>query len=137
MSRKVTRTDVNFLLDTVLLVLFVALCICSVILEFVFPPGTQAEGWMLWTRSYNDWSRLRFGVLAALTAAVLLHLMLHWSWVCGVIESRTRSKTQPKPPNDDPSRTLWGVGLLIVIVNLVGAVVAAAAVMIRGPALGS
>jgi hypothetical protein len=35
--------------------------------------------------------------------------------------------------HDDPSRTLWGVGLLIVVANLVGAVVAAASLMIHAP----
>jgi len=39
--------------------------------------------------------------------------------------------------NCDPSRTLWGVGLLIVIVNLIGAIVAAAALTIQSPTLGS
>ena len=133
MSQKLTRTDVNLWLDAVLLLLFVALCICSVILEFVFPPGTQAEGWKLWSRSYNDWSRFRFGLLAVLAAAVLLHVMLHWTWVCGVVKSRTRRKAQPKPPNDDPSRTLWGVGLLIAIVNVGGFIIGLAAITIKSP----
>ncbi len=133
MSRKITRTDVNFLLDTVLLLLFVALCICSVILEFVFPPGTRAEGWQLWSKSYNEWSRFRFGILSFLAGAVLLHIMLHWSWVCGVVESRTRDKSQPKIPNDDPSRTLWGVGLLIAIINIAGIVIGLAAITIKSP----
>lgn len=133
MSRKLSRTDVNFLLDTTLLLLFVALCICSVILEFVFPAGTKAEGWLLWSHSYNEWSRARFGILSLLTCGILLHLMLHWTWVCGVIESRLRGKTQRKTAHDDPARTLWGVGLLILIINVAGAIIGVAAVMIQSP----
>ena len=30
------------------LLLFLALCTLSVILEFIFPVGTQADGWLLW-----------------------------------------------------------------------------------------
>lgn len=136
MSRKISRTDVNFLLDTVLLLLFVALSISSVILEFVFPVGTEADGWLLWQWSYNEWSRLRFGLLAALALSVLVHVMLHWSWVCGVVASRRGSSHSHRPAaRDDPSRTLWGVGLLILIINLAGAIVAAAALMIQAPAI--
>ena len=127
-----SRTAVNFFLDTLLLVLFVALCIPSVILEFVFPVGTQAAGWMLWRHDYGEWSGFRFGVLATFAAAIVLHVMLHWSWVCGVVTSRM-GKKKPGAAHDDPSRTLWGVGLLIVVVNLIGAVVAAASLMIQAP----
>jgi uncharacterized protein DUF4405 len=133
--RKLTRTDFNFLLDCLLLTLFVALSTCSVIVEFVFPPGVRAEGWLLWGHSYGEWSRFRFGILAVMAGAVVLHVMLHWSWVCGVLASRLGSK---KPgaaatAKDDPSRTLWGVGLLILVVNIVGAIVAAAALSIHSP----
>src|SRR6478752_1878098 len=112
MSRKISRTDINFLLDGVLLLLFVMLCSCSAILEFVFPPATRAEGWLLWSKSYNEWSRIQFGILSLLAVAVLLHIMLHWSWVCGVVESRIGEKSKRKVANDDPNRTLWGVGVL-------------------------
>lgn len=132
--RKLTRTDFNFYLDTALLVLFVALCACSVIVEFVFPPGPQAGGWSLWGRSYVEWSRFRFSLLATIAAGVLLHVMLHWSWVCGVVASRLgRKKSGTAAAHDDPARTLWGVGLLILVVNIVGALVAIASLMIESP----
>jgi hypothetical protein len=35
--------------------------------------------------------------------------------------------------HDDPSRTLWGVGMLIVVFNLVGLIVAVAALTIEAP----
>lgn len=130
-----SRTAVNFFLDILLLILFVALCTLSVILEFIFPVGTQADGWMLWKFDYGEWSRFRFGVLATFAAAIVLHVMLHWSWVCGVVASRV-GKKKAGGAHDDPSRTLWGVCLLIVVVNLVGAVVAAASLMIQAPLTG-
>ncbi len=133
MPRKISRTEINFLLDSILLLLFVAVCTCAVILQFVFPAEKQ-EGWRLWSRSFSDWSRYQFTLLAAMALAVLLHVMLHWSWICGVLSSRFDNKTTRRTAaNDDPNRTLWGVGLLIVIVNLVGAVIAAAALTIRSP----
>jgi hypothetical protein len=127
-----SRTAVNLFVDALLLVLFVTLCLLSVILEFVFPVGTQADGWTLWNHDYGEWSRVRFAVLSAFAAAILLHVMLHWSWVCGVVASRM-GKKKAGTAHDDPSRTLWGVGLLIVVVNVIGLVVAAASLSIQSP----
>jgi hypothetical protein len=131
--RRISRTDVNFGLDFALLLLFLAVCTMSVILEFIFPIGPRADGWLLWGRDYAEWSRIRFALLATMAAAVVLHVMLHWSWVCGVVASRLGAKKSGAVAHDDPSRTLWGVGMLIVVFNLVGLIVAVAALTIEAP----
>lgn len=128
--KKLSRTIVNFWLDCLLLVLFLTLSWSSVVLQFVFPPGVQADGWYLWGRDYGWWRQLQFGVLCALALAVLVHVMLHWSWVCGVVSSRVAGTKS----RDDGSRTLWGVGLLILVINVVGLAVAVAALTIERPA---
>jgi hypothetical protein len=43
-----SKTDFNFLLDAVLLVLFSVLCWAAVVVRFVFPAGPNAAGWTLW-----------------------------------------------------------------------------------------
>ena len=78
-TRKISRTDVNFWLDFLLLALFLAVCALSVILEFIFPVGPRADGWLLWGKDYGEWSRIRFAFLATMAAAVVLHVMLHWT----------------------------------------------------------
>lgn len=134
-SKKLTRTDVNFWLDTLLLMIFVALGWASIVVRYVFPPGTEAKGWLLWGWDYDQWSGLQFGLLSLLALGILVHVMLHWSWVCGVVASRMGTKGGGKPAaRDDGSRTLWGVGLIIAIVNVVGLAVAAAMLSIVGPA---
>ena len=134
--KKLSKTDVNFWLDLLLMLVFVALCGCATIVEFVFPPGPQADGWLLWGRTYSQWSRIEYGVLCFFAAGVLLHVMLHWSWVCGVVESRLKRKGGKASAHDEPTRTLWGVGLLILILNVVGVVVAAAVLTIHAPGTG-
>jgi len=131
--RKLSRTDVNFWLDFVLLLLFLAVCTLSVILEFIFPIGPRADGRLLWGGDYAQWSRICFALLATMAAAVVLHVMLHWTWVCGVVASRLGAKKSGGTQHDDPSRTLWGVGLLIVVINVVGLIVAVAALTIEAP----
>ena len=127
----VSRTQVNFLLDTLLLVLFCALLAMTVIIRFVFPPGPDATGWTLWRHTYNEWCNFQFGLIAALTLGILIHIMLHWSWVCGV--AATQFSRNKRAKLDDGTQTIIGVGLLIVLLNLIGFVIAAAAISIRSP----
>ncbi|HMO87296.1 MAG TPA: DUF4405 domain-containing protein [Lacipirellulaceae bacterium] len=125
-----TKTEVNFWLDAVLLVLFSLLCWAAVVVRFVFPPGPMAAEWVLWGWGYQQWANLQFGLLCALAAAVLLHVMLHWSWVCGVVSSKLRQRATAQ---SDGSRTLWGVALLLVVVHAIAAGTAAAALCVQGP----
>jgi hypothetical protein len=126
-----SRTAINFLLDALLLATFCALAFVAVIVRFVFPPGPDARGWLLWSMSYDQWSSVQFTILAVLALGILLHLMLHWSWICGVVMTRlTRDK---KARLDDGTQTLYGVGLLIVVFNVLGLAIAAAALMIERP----
>jgi hypothetical protein len=125
-------SDINLVLDFALLVAFVALCIAAVIVRFVFPPGPAAKGWMLWGFDYDAWNGIQFGLLAVLAVGILVHVMFHWSWVCNVLASRfLRSRTGKI---DDGLQTIYGVGLLIVLLNVIGITVAAAMLTIKGPA---
>lgn len=125
-----SRAQLNFLLDTLLLILFMLLAWCSTVVRFVFPPGPLAAGWSLWKLNYNWWCNFQYGLICVLAFGILIHIMLHWNWVCGIITStffRNR-KTQL----DDGTKTIYGVGLLIVVLNIIGVGIAAAALMIQG-----
>ncbi len=127
---KLSRTMINFWLDALLAVSFVALSIVAVIVQFVFPPGVGAKGWMLWGMNYGQWCSIQFGLLAFLGIGVILHVMLHWTWVCSVVARRI-FKTKEMP--DDGIRTVYGVGFLIVLL-LTGAICVGVAMMtIRMP----
>lgn len=107
-----SRTLLNFWLDSVLGVAFATLCVTAVIVQFVFPAGIAARGWSLWGLSYGQWCSLQFGLIAILGLGVLVHIMLHWTWVCSVWTKRVLKRhTLP----DDGIRTVYGVGLLILL----------------------
>lgn len=136
MPNRLTKTDVNFCLDAFLLVVFLILCWSAVVIRYVFPPATKTAGWTLWGMDYLAWTDIQFFVLCTMVAGVLLHVMLHWPWVCGVVAHRLRSKKTGSPgKQDNGSRTLWGVGLLIVILNVLGLAIAAAALCVQEPSL--
>jgi hypothetical protein len=126
-----SRTLLNFILDSLLLAAFAVLIWSAVVVRFVFPPGTSAAGWMLWGMGYDQWISIQFAMVAILALGVLIHVMLHWTWVCGFIAARFgRGK---KAKLDDGTQTLYGVGLLIVILNILGLAIALAALFIQPP----
>jgi len=126
-----SRTFINFLLDSVLLAAFALLVWSGVIIRFVFPPGPDAQGWFLWGLAYDQWQTIQFAMVAVLALGILIHVMLHWSWVCGVLATRLGSGKKAKI--DEGAQTLYGVGLLLVIFNVLGLAIAIAALSIQAP----
>ena len=135
MPKRISTTIINFWLDAFLLVAFLLLCWVSVIVRYVFPVAANSKGWLLWGLSYLAWTDLQFALLCLFAVSVLVHVMLHWTWICGVIENwiRKRRGATTSKAKDSGARTIWGVGLLIVILNMLGFGVAIASLSIQGP----
>jgi hypothetical protein len=126
-------TIVNFWLDCLLFANFVSLIWVATIIRFIFPAASAAQGWTLWSHPLDTWMGLQFTLTATFALGVLVHLMLHWSWVCGVFLSRIwRRRRNPELPGDG-TRTIYGVGLLIVLLNALGLLISAAALSIQSP----
>lgn len=126
-------TLINFWLDAAMLLLFLTLVFVSTVIRFIFPAATASDGWVLWNLSLDRWMELQFGLMAMMTLAIVVHLMLHWSWVCGVYFGKLRRKKGKSKLPDDGIRTIYGVGLMIVLLNLMGLLVAVAALTVRSP----
>ena len=110
-------TIVNFWLDALLLVLFVVQAWMFTVLHAVFPRGAGPD-WTIWNATPLDWSEVLLATFCVFSAAIVLHVMLHWSWICGVVATRLLGR---KPGKDDGSHTLIGVGLIVVILHLLAA----------------
>ncbi|MCK6484815.1 MAG: DUF4405 domain-containing protein [Phycisphaerae bacterium] len=129
-----SRSGVNFLLDCFLLFNFLALLVTSAVLKFIFPTAAASPGWTLWGLDFESWRLIQIGVLALMTLTVLLHLILHWTWVCGFITSRISKRVGRRLTTNEATRTLYGVGTLILILTVLGTILAAAQLTIRPPA---
>ena len=127
-------TLLNFWVDLALLVVFLGLLWVSVVVRFVFPAASAAAGWTLWGWTLDHWLQLQFGLLGVLTFGIVVHLMLHWSWVCGVFFGRIWRRHEAKPLPDDGTRTIYGVGFMIVLLNILGLLIAIATLSVQGPA---
>ena len=128
-----SRTAVNFLLDCLLLLFFLALIWVTFVLRVAFPHATAASGYLLWGLSYDAWAGVQFALFLVLLGAILLHLMLHWSWVCGVIANRVSRLRGEKTRIDDGSQTIYGVAALIVVINILGVALAVACLSVQAP----
>ena len=92
------------------------LAIVATIVQFVFPPGTGPRGWALWGTDFNQWSSLQYGFICDFGFVSMIHVMLHWSWVCTIVARRLLKQTEIP---DDGIQTILGAGLLIGLLRLV------------------
>ena len=67
--------------------------------------------------------------LCTFSFGILIHLMLHWNWVCSVIA--TQILTDRERP-DEGMQTIYGVATLIVLLHLVGAGIVVALFFVHG-----
>lgn len=122
------KTLINFWLDAVLLVLFVALAGMLGVLALVYPPGELHA--TIWGMTAADWLNGLFAVFCTFAVGIVLHVMLHWGWICGTVATKLFGR---KAGKDDGSQTLIGVGFLIFLLHLLGAFVLAARVALVNP----
>ncbi|MFO1021847.1 MAG: hypothetical protein U0903_14305 [Planctomycetales bacterium] len=123
------NTTINFWLDTLLLLLFVAQAGLIGVLHVVFPRGAGPE-WSVWGASSVIWSDALFKVFCAFAVGVILHVMLHWNWICGVVSTRFLKR---KASRDNGVQTLLGVGLLVVVFHVLALVILVARMGLVGP----
>ena len=126
-----SNNALNFLVDLILLVSFLAVLWVACIVQFIFPPGTKAAGWTLWQLDYDTWCRVYSAALAAFCVQVLVHLILHWNWVCAFITSRMSKLSGRRVVMDESAKTLYGVGTLITILTILGALLTVAEFSIK------
>jgi hypothetical protein len=107
-------TIINFWLDVALAVIFLAQAWVLAVLNVVFPRGAGPD-WTIWGTTTQDWSDALFVLYCVFAVGIVLHVMLHWAWICGVVATRLLRR---KATRDDGSHTLIGVGLLVLLVHL-------------------
>lgn len=129
-----SRTALNFWLDVILLGSFLGGLWVTFVIRVVFPAGTTAQGWQLWGWTFDQWHDVQFWLTCSFALCVLLHVMLHWTWVCGFVTSHlSRSNSGRKRQLTDGERTLFGVSLLVLLFVILGVGLAAAMFTIQTP----
>ena len=106
---------INFWLDAALLLLLLVLGWVSATLQIEFPAPTLTGGWTLWSLTYDQWRDVQFATLCTFGFGILVHVMLHWNWVCSVI---TTQVLHTRERLDEGMQTIYGVATLIVLLHL-------------------
>jgi uncharacterized membrane protein len=110
-----TRTALNYGVDVALTLSFLALAWLMVIPQFAFPSEQESYRFRLWGAGIDDWRRLQMIAFCVFAFLIVVHLTLHWNWICSVTNTLVRSRPAG---SDNGSRTLIGVGVLIGILHL-------------------
>jgi hypothetical protein len=124
------------MVDCCLLATFVAVITATALLQIVFPPASAAAGWRLWGLDFDGWMRVHSFATGVFALLVLLHLILHWNWVCMFVASRLSKALNRRIAIGEAVRTIYGVSLLIIVLTLMGLVLAAAEFQIVQPSAG-
>lgn len=75
------RSTLNFLIDLLSAVVVLGITATGLIVRFVLPPGS-GRGRVLWTWDRHEWGDLHFWLAVAAGALLLVHVALHWQWIC-------------------------------------------------------
>jgi len=106
------RTSVNFWLDVLSLLVMLSLAVTGGLMYFVLPPGT-GHFRHLFGLGRHDFGQIHSYLAATAVALVIVHLILHWSWICGVV-----AKARGRPTPSLKVQRLWGWALLLGIPTL-------------------
>ena len=128
------RTTVNFWIDLVSFVVFLALVLTGLVIYYVLPPCGNctgagcAEGQAptLWGLGRHDFGAVHFYLALATVALVIVHVCLHWTWVC-----QTVCKLAGLNVTTPERGRFWGALLLIVLMTLTIAVLYLAKTQVR------
>lgn len=95
------------------------------------PPADGRPAVLLWGWGHAEWSWLNFFLTMAFAVAVLVHLILHWTWVVQFVSYRLFRRGQTATKIDSGTQTIYGVGFMITVGMVAGALLMVAAVMAR------
>ncbi len=112
------RTTLNFIVDALGFADLLFLATTGVIMRWVLPPGSggghargfrggrpPAEANDLLGLGRHDWGNIHFVLALLFVLLILVHLVLHWTWIktCGK-SILLPSRWAPGDPDDKPGR---------------------------------
>lgn len=107
-SKIMKRTTTNFAVDALAYLSLLGLAGTGLLIRWVLPPGT-GHRYSVWGLTRHDWGDVHFYFVIAFAALVMIHLVLHWSWICAA--SRRLASSHPRGKQR-------GIGLAIVLGTL-------------------
>ena len=111
------RSTLNFLIDVLALLGIFVMMATGLVIRFVLPPGTgggHGEGGLaLWGLGRHDWGDVHFWTSVVLGVLLVVHVALHWSWVCMMVQ-RILGGSEVNQPTAGRCNAC-GVGFLLAV----------------------
>lgn len=121
------RGILNYVIDLAALLLLLLIAATGLIQRFVLPPGSGGgrgggPAQVVWGWTRHEWGDVHFWLTAALGIVLLLHVVLHWGWVCA-LSRRIFTRGIDVQLIASWKKNLGGAILLTVVVGLLVGVV--------------
>jgi len=99
------KSTLNFIIDLASFIILLGLVFTGSIIKWVLPPGSGGRGRELSggmggehirelaNLSRHQWGDIHFWLAAGFTALMVVHIILHWSWIKGYCKSRFKKTT--------------------------------------------
>ena len=75
-----SRNAFHWGIDCVLLIGVVGLIHTGLTMTFFLPPGSGHAS--IWGLTRHDWGDIHFWIALSMAIVLLIHLSLHWTWLC-------------------------------------------------------
>lgn len=112
------RNSVNFWIDVISFLPMLGLTWTGLLMRYVLPPGTggrhRDQALTVWGLGRHDYGTVHFYLAIAMVCLIVIHLWLHWSWVCGTVR-RLAGRESPASGREG----LYGIIALVVIAALI------------------
>ena len=112
------RSSLNFIVDFISFLDLLVLACTGFIIEFILPPGTgggggggfgyrggrgpAAEVKSLWSMTRHEWGKIHFHLAILFLILMLVHLVLHWTWIKCYVKSLFGSKKSTRTNDGCP-----------------------------------
>jgi hypothetical protein len=113
------RNWLNLLVDVATALAALGLVFTGLLIYFVMPPGSGHGRLTLLGADRHVWGDVHFWIAIAVLALVLVHVALHWQWLCTMVcrMSVTKSKGGALAK---ARRNLAGLAAATAVVGLMG-----------------
>lgn len=78
------RNLLNFVVDAITALVALSMVLTGVLLRWVLPPGSGQRA-LLWGLDRHQWGDIHWWLAIALVGMALLHVALHWRWICSMV----------------------------------------------------
>ncbi len=110
------RATLNLIVDLATAAAGLLMAVTGLVMRLVLPPGSRGgHGLQLWGATRHDWGDLHWYSAIALAALVLVHLALHWNWVCTVVTRWVRPASAPSELRSRNPHVVLGSALLVTV----------------------